>query len=91
VKLNCDPVLRQVTGIAQMIFKLRRFLPGPPEECAFLVGGTISDYDLHYESLDLESGRVSGHGEARATFNKQYSFRPHVLFDSDEFGPSELL
>jgi hypothetical protein len=38
----------------------------------------------------LESRRVSGHAEARVTFNKRYSLRSHVLFNSDEFDPSEL-
>jgi hypothetical protein len=63
VKLNCDPVFRQVTGIAQTISELRSLLPGPPEEPAFLVGGAIADSDLRYGSLDLENGRASGHTE----------------------------
>jgi hypothetical protein len=91
VKLNCDPVLRQVTGIAQTISELRRFLPGPPEERAFLVGETIVAYDLRYRSLDLESGRVSGYAEGRVPSSKRCSFRSHTLFSSDEFDPSELL
>jgi hypothetical protein len=91
VKLNCDLVLRQVTGIAQKISELRHFLPGPPEECVFLVGEAITDYNVPYGWLDLESGRVSGHAEARVTFRKRDSFRSHVFFNSDEFDPSELL
>jgi hypothetical protein len=45
MELNCDPVLRQVTGIAQTISELRRFLPGPPEERASFVGEAIADSD----------------------------------------------
>jgi hypothetical protein len=74
MKLNCDPVLRQVRRIAQTISELRRFLSGPREEHAFLVGGAIADYDLRYVLLDLESGRIFGHAEARVTFGKRYSF-----------------
>jgi hypothetical protein len=88
VKPNCDPVLRQVTGVAQ---QFRRFMPGLPEECAFFVGEAIADYDLRYGSLDLESGRISGYAEALVAFSKRYPFKPHVLFNSDEFDPSELL
>jgi hypothetical protein len=46
VKLNCDPVLLQVTGTAQTISELRRFLPGPPEERASIVAEVIADYDI---------------------------------------------
>jgi hypothetical protein len=91
VKLNCDLALRQVTGSAQTFSELRRFLPGPPEERAFLVGEAIADYDLRYGSLDLESGRVSGQAEARGIFSTRYSFRSHVLLNFGEFDPSELL
>jgi hypothetical protein len=42
VKLNCHPVLRQVTGIAQTISDLRCFLLGPPEGRASLVGLAIA-------------------------------------------------
>jgi hypothetical protein len=45
VKFHCDPVLRQVAGIAQTISELRRFLFGPPEERASIVGKVIADYD----------------------------------------------
>jgi hypothetical protein len=45
VKLNCDSVLRSVTGIARTISELRCFLPGPPEERAFFVREVIADYD----------------------------------------------
>jgi hypothetical protein len=45
VKLNCDPVLRQVTEIAQMISELRSVLPGPPEERTCLVGEVIAGSD----------------------------------------------
>jgi hypothetical protein len=47
VTLNCDPVFRQVTGIAQTISELRRFLRGPPEKHASFVGEAIADYDPH--------------------------------------------
>jgi hypothetical protein len=91
VNLNCDSVPRQVTGIAQTIFELRRFLLGPPEERAFLVDEAIADCDPRYGSLDLESARVSGHAEARVIFSKRYSLRSHILFNAVEFDPSELL
>jgi hypothetical protein len=45
VKLNCEPVLRQVTGIAQTTSELRHFLPDPPEERAFLVSEAIAHDD----------------------------------------------
>jgi hypothetical protein len=45
MKLNCDPVPRQVTGIAQTISELRSFLPDPPEERASFVDEAIADYD----------------------------------------------
>jgi hypothetical protein len=45
VKLGHDSLLRQVTGTAQTISELRRFLSGPPEECVSLIGEAIADYD----------------------------------------------
>jgi hypothetical protein len=43
VTFDCEPVLRQVAGIAQTISELRCFLPGPSEERASLVGEAITD------------------------------------------------
>jgi hypothetical protein len=107
VKLNCDPLLRQVTGIAQTISELKPFLPSPPKERASLFGEAIADYDprctafgrtgnLHFPKTsstpawlsrtDLESGRVSGHGEAHVTLSKRHSLRSHFLYN-----PSGLL
>jgi hypothetical protein len=47
-------------------------------------------HDLRTHGQSPFTGRFSGHAEARGTFSKRYSFRSHVLFDSDEFDLSEL-
>jgi hypothetical protein len=45
VKLNCDQVLRRVTGLVRTISELRRFLSGLPEERASLASEAIADSD----------------------------------------------
>jgi hypothetical protein len=91
MKLNCDLILRQVTAITQTISELGNFLPGPPEKLASLVGETIANYNPRSTAFArTETGRVSGHAEARVTLSKRHSFRLYVLFNSDEFDPCQL-
>jgi hypothetical protein len=108
VKLSRDPVIRQVTEIAQTISELRNFLPGSPEEGAFLVREVIADYDPRCtafarmgnfrlpktSSTPASLSRTETSSTvcwACVTFRKRHSFRSHVLFNPDEFDPSELL
>jgi hypothetical protein len=61
VMLNCDPVPRQVMGIAQTIFELGRFLTGHPEERASIVAEAIADYDPRSTAFArTEGGRSMG-------------------------------
>jgi hypothetical protein len=78
-------------AIAQTTSELRQFLSALPEERASLVGKTIANY--YPRSMTFartERGRVPGNAEACAILSKRYSFKSHVLFDSDGFDPSEL-
>jgi hypothetical protein len=74
MKQNCDPVLRQVNGIAKAISELRRFLPGPPKERASFVGEAIADYHPRCTVFVRTS-------------NLRLLF---TFFNSDELGPSGL-
>jgi hypothetical protein len=98
VKFNCDPVLRQVTVIAKTISELRNFLPGHPEERASLVGEAIADYDRRCTafastgSIGLpKTSSTPASLSKTETFSKRHSFGSHVLFNYDEYDPSELL
>jgi hypothetical protein len=63
-----------------------RFLPGCPEEHVAFVGEAIADSDSQCTAFPR-----TGNRRFPKTVRKRHSLRSRILFNSDEFDPSELL